>query len=276
MEHLFDVWPVVWDRISRASHLLLLTDYDGTLTPIVPHPKLAHLSGVMRALLQEISRHTRITAGVISGRSLDDLKALVEVTGILYAGNHGLELETSSLRFVHPLAKDLKPLIVELQRKLEKDLASFQGVLVENKGFTLSVHYRRVATLEARNVRQIVVDTCHQPQFQDWICLRRGKKIYDLLPSITWDKGQVVSFLIDHPASWGGHSNGLLTLYLGDDLTDEHAFIATQASGGIAVFVGRKERKSTARYYLSSPREVEALLRHLASQAVTDGQITFD
>lgn len=117
MEHLLSVWSKVAMQLSNARHVLLLTDYDGTLTPIVERPELANLSKDIRRLLQTLAYQRYITVGVISGRALVDLKDKVGISGIIYAGNHGLEIEGPGISFVNPVADELRPpcLLLELR-----------------------------------------------------------------------------------------------------------------------------------------------------------------
>ena len=102
MPHLLYVWPRVSQLLRQAGRVLLLFDYDGTLTPIVDHPDLAVLAPGTKALLAGLSRDGRFILGIISGRSLDDVRARVGVSGLVYAGNHGLEIQGPGLDFTHP------------------------------------------------------------------------------------------------------------------------------------------------------------------------------
>ena len=102
MPHLLNVWPSVSRRLAEAGRVLLLFDYDGTLTPIVPRPEDAVLSPRVKSLLAEVAAMDGYLAGIVSGRSLADLRERVAITGLVYAGNHGLEICGPDLDFVHP------------------------------------------------------------------------------------------------------------------------------------------------------------------------------
>ena len=115
MPHLLNVWPRVSQLISGASHVLLLSDYDGTLAPIAARPELAALPERTRELLTSLGGSHRITAGVVSGRSLADLKEMVAIPGLVYAGNHGMEMEAPGWQFVHSQAEELEPLLAKLR-----------------------------------------------------------------------------------------------------------------------------------------------------------------
>ena len=154
MEHLLSAWPKVIKQLRSASHILLLLDYDGTLTPIVERPELANLPEGMRQLLQALARQRRLTLGIISGRALADIKEKVGISGIIYAGNHGLEIEGPGISFVSPLAEEFKPILRLMHYVLSQALGAIKGVMVEDKGLTLSVHYRQVAEDKSEEVRE--------------------------------------------------------------------------------------------------------------------------
>jgi len=87
---------------GNRGALALLFDYDGTLVPIAPLPRLARLSRSMRLLLQRLARFPSVALGIISGRALDELKDMVCLEHVCLAGVNGLELELGGRRFVHP------------------------------------------------------------------------------------------------------------------------------------------------------------------------------
>ena len=94
-----------------------------------------------------------------------------------------------------------------------------------------------------------------------------GKKVYEVRPAVTWDKGKAIKLLMKKYGK-GGRKSGLLPMYFGDDLTDEDGFRVIESYGiGISVFVGEESQHSTARYFLKSPAEVATFLGMLLEQA---------
>jgi len=145
MQYLFSDWDKIVSRIKSASCVLLLFDYDGTLTPIVRKPELAILSEESRQLLENLSHKRRFIVGVVSGRGLNDIQSKVGVNGIIYVGNHGFEIEGPGLNYVHPINNDeTKSIMGTLSQTLNNFLGTVKGVMVENKGLTVSIHYRLV------------------------------------------------------------------------------------------------------------------------------------
>ena len=136
MQHLFRLWESFSSDIRAASHILLLSDYDGTLTPIVSRPEEAILPPEVRGKLCALAKTPTFRVGIISGRSLSEVKALVGIEGIYYAGNHGLEIEGPSLKFINPAAKAAQTEIKGLARQFSAKLGATEGVIVEDKKIT--------------------------------------------------------------------------------------------------------------------------------------------
>lgn len=267
MEHLLSVWHEVSRQVTDATHILLVSDYDGTLAPIAPRPELVNLLPETRQLLESLVCHPRFTVSIISGRKLDDLKDRVRMQGIVYAGNHGLEIEGPGISYINPLSKELMPVLGTIVQVLRKALGEIQGAWVEDKGLSLSVHYRQVDSSRIAEVKEIVQRVAGGAQAAGLLKIHSGKKIYEIRPAVDWDKGKAVKFLISK-CGVRGERHGLLPVFLGDDITDEDGFKAIERVGnGLSVFVGEPTHSSIARYFLRSPAEVAIFLSRLLEQA---------
>jgi len=262
MQYLFDVWNKVAQRLKSANHVLLLSDFDGTLTPIVDRPESTVLSEEATRLLRTVAKNRRYTVGVVSGRALVDLKGKVNVEGIIYAGNHGLEIEGFGSDFLDPVAEEMRPFLQLLSQALLATLRGIKGVFVENKGLTLSVHYRSVDDAEETRVKDAFARVTDSLHVTGRIRVTEGKKVYEIRPPVDWDKGKAIAWLIARCRETRG-KGGALPVYLGDDLTDEDGFKVIEKSNGISVFVGEQSFPSVARYFLKSPQEVIELLKML-------------
>ncbi len=202
---------------------------------------------------------------MVSGRSLRDIKKKVGIRGITYAGNHGIEIEGPCLRFVYPPARTLEPVVRRLYSALSRALAGIEGVLVEDKGITLSVHYRLVAEDRVAEVKRICEETVGRLRSEGKIRTTEGKKVYEIRPGVVWDKEDAIVLLLSCWTSSAEAAAGV-TFFLGDDLTDEGGFRVMNARGGVSVFVGEPDRDTAARFLLSSPEEVLDFLRRLARE----------
>jgi trehalose 6-phosphate phosphatase len=270
VENLLSAWPEVVEQVRQAKKILFLSDFDGTLSPIVEKPELAVMSDETRLLLQTLTHEHRFTIGIISGRALNDLKEKVDLDGIIYAGNHGFEIEGPGISFVNPLVDEIRPLFRILRRILVLTFSSIKGVFIEDKGITLSVHYRQVEDYQAADVEHLVKKVLDSPMSRGLFNITKGKKVFDFRPAINWDKGKAIKLIMKRYGKGGRHS-GLLVIYLGDDRTDEDGFQVIEKYGnGLSVFVGETPTNTSARYQLSSTDEVRYFLMKLLDYAQKD------
>ncbi len=260
MQHLFARWDILKERL-KGGNVFVFLDYDGTLSPIVQTPGEARLPGKTRKLLADLSGTRGCRVAVVSGRALDDLKKKVGlVEGIIYVGNHGLELEGPKIKFREFLSKQYKQVLREIRGALERGLSAFKGVFIEDKGLSLSVHYRRSDKDLIPRVKTVFHETVISYLIADKIRIKQGKMVLEVRPPVEWDKGKAVLWLLARQQFTSGDTR-VYPLYVGDDVTDEDAFNALK-NRGLTVFVGRRF-SSEARYYLRDTKEVSELLKRI-------------
>ncbi len=244
-------------EIAAARHdaLAVFLDYDGTLTPIVSRPEQAVLSDSMRAVLRALA--TKLPVAVLSGRDLDDVRRRVDIDGIIYAGSHGFDIAgPRGLR--RQMATAFLPNLDLAEKELHDVLHGIPGARVERKHFSVAAHYRNVRENDVPKVERAVgkVAARHRE-------LRRidGKKVYELLPGVDWDKGKAVLWLVQ---TLGFKGENVRPIYIGDDSTDEDAFRALGQEGA-GILVSEQSQPTTANYSLKDPAEVEHFLRALTT-----------
>jgi len=259
MEYLFNDWNSIWKQLKAAKHKVILFDYDGTLTPIVDRPEIALLPDGIGVMLDKLTHRPGVTVGIISGRAISDIREMIGVGNIVFAGNHGLEIEGPGIRFIHPLTDEIKSAMHIIGLILTKATARIRGVIVEDKGLTLSVHYRLVDAEQLQQVEAIFDNTVNIGRKGGKIKTSSGKKVHEVRPAVPWNKGKAVQMILEKfvPKNVRG---SYLSMYVGDDLTDEDAFQAINSAGGISIFVGDNRQKSAAAYYLNDTSEVSSLL----------------
>jgi len=262
VQHLFQSWQTFSAAVKAAPHLLLLSDYDGTLTPIVSRPEEAILAPEVREKLCALAQKPTSSVGIISGRSLSELKSMVAIEGIYYAGNHGLEIEGPGLKFVSQPAELARATIKDLVRQLSAALDSIAGVIVEDKGLSLSVHYRLVKKSEENLVAETFQQVISPSLNEGKVRVSSGKKVWEVRPPIDWHKGKAVA-AITREIKTLLKLEPILTIYLGDDTTDEDAFRVMHRPEGWSIFVGGENLSSSAEYFLNSTTEVEKFLSNL-------------
>jgi trehalose 6-phosphate phosphatase len=249
-EPLLDYLPDLAARLGAAGHVFLFVDFDGTLAPIVEDPDMAQMPAGTRRVLSTLATKENLSLGIISGRSLPDLQQRVGLKNIIYAGNHGLEISGPGLNLVNPTAAMQVEPLRELAQDLRNRLLHIPGVLVENKILTASVHFRRAPANCREAIRRTVeaaVDSTGK-----LFCVTPGLEVLEIKPRVNWNKGSAVRWIeekLDRGTS--------LTVFVGDDITDEDAFAALP--DGITVRVG-PHGKTSARYHLETQESVPELL----------------
>ncbi len=257
-----------WDSIIQAwaeKHIILFLDYDGTLTPIAQSPWQATLSRENKELVECLAKIPVFQVVIISGRTLVDVKQMVRVKGVIYIGNHGWEIEGSSMHFESLVPVQLSSTMEKIKYELMAQLSDIPGAFVEDKGMTLSVHYRMVARDKEVKVRRIFEHICMPYCRQNEIKVHAGKKVLEIKPPVAWDKGKAALWLLRKQEIL--HGKGIvLPVYIGDDSTDEDAFEALK-NKGITALVGHPGSFSAAQYCLAGPQEVTELLKHMLDGA---------
>jgi trehalose-phosphatase len=245
--------------VESPASLSVFLDFDGTLAPIADSPEKAQLDPDVRALLTQLAQRPKVLLAFVSGRALSDLRARVDVPRAVYAGNHGLEIEGRGVQFAEPVAASLRKPLASLSSALSTRLASLRGVLVEDKGLTLAVHYRLAAPASyeeiERKVRGVVANGASE------FSVKAGNKVWEVLPRTDWDKGEAVCW-IDSRLS----ESGSVPVYIGDDQTDETAF--ERLPDAITIRVGGGG-PSYARYEVPGPADVRQFLEWLDAVAAS-------
>jgi len=245
----------VHEIAQSGDRLALFLDYDGTLTPIVSHPQDAWLSESVREALRSLA--ARVPVAILSGRDLDDVRGRVHVDGIVYAGSHGFDIAGAG--GVHrELGAAYLPVLSAAEMELREALDDIPGAQLERKHFSVAAHYRNVSEDDAVRVAAAMdaVAARHRE-------LRRinGKKVYELLPDIDWNKGKAVLWLLETLELERGKA---VPIFVGDDRTDEDAFNVLKERG-VGILVSEQPQVTAASYWLKNSEEVEGFLRELTS-----------
>jgi trehalose 6-phosphate phosphatase len=253
-----------WDEIAarlRNRRPALFLDYDGTLSPIAPRPELATLPGETREILDRLAREMPVV--IVSGRGREDVAALVGLPGLTYAGSHGFDIAGP------PPAPGAPPLRLEVgdgvperigkaAERLHQELAGVPGLLIEPKGFAVSIHFRLVDENDVPRIERAVDETVATiPGLRKG----HGKKLFEIRPDLDWDKGQALLWLL---GALGLDRPDVLPFYIGDDLTDEDAFRALSGRG-VGILVAEAPRETAAEYQLHDPEEVRRFLEKLTA-----------
>lgn len=246
------------EAIFQNKPIAIFLDYDGTLTPIVSRPELAIMSDDMRAVVRDLSEKHIVS--IVSGRPRDELEKLVAIKGIHYAGSHGLDISGPEVTMMHPEAQEVIPLIGRLVTRAENDLEDIEGILFEEKKFSFAIHYRLMD--EDRHLSRVKTYVQDIVRVNTGMQLMHGKKVFEILPDINWNKGNAVNWIMQAmKKSW----NNTSVLYIGDDTTDEDAFRVVRTRG-TGILVSDTSVPSAAEFRLSCPDEVYDFLSKIAER----------
>ncbi len=242
--------------LKDASKLAILLDYDGTLTPIVSDYRRARLADAVRSTLGRLAEQH--TLAVISGRDLEDVRRLVSLDSIFYSGSHGFELAgPDGYAHTHELAAAYLPDLDNAEATLGEALANIPGHAIERKRFSIAVHYRQV---DDAHVAELEAAVHKHLDANRRLRLGLGKKVFELKPALTWDKGRAVELLL---ATLGFNANGSLAVFIGDDVTDEAVFRVLRRPN-FSVVIDDSDRVTAADYALADTDEVGRFLAWLA------------
>jgi trehalose 6-phosphate phosphatase len=232
-----------------AANVVAAFDYDGTLAPIAPDPQSAPMRAQTRRLLTAVA--ARYPCVVISGRRRADLAACLDGVPVRHlSGNHGAE----------PWRKNAgdRARVRKWRSQLERRLSSFPGVVLEDKNYSLTIHYRHAR--RKRDARAAIDEAVRVLRGARSI---PGKETVNLLPRNGVNKGDALE-----------RARTLLrcdlAIYIGDDDTDEDAFVRTRAGRLLGIRIGQR-RRSKAAYYLNSQNEIDAFLQRLVELRPTQG-----
>lgn len=237
-----DPLPPPPDLLDGAA---LFLDFDGTLVELAETPGAIRVPKSLGPLLGRLCTRLDGRLAIVSGRSLGDLRRHLPLAGIAFSGSHGLELQWADgthLPLSVPLGLD------EVREKVAAFAAGAKGLLVEEKPAGIALHYR-LAPEHGDRAEAFVAALAKERGFS----IQRGAMVIELRPEGA-TKGDAVRAFMTEPDFAGARP-----VFVGDDLTDEHAFAAAAALDGAGVLVGA-ERETAASYRLDSVGAVAAWL----------------
>jgi trehalose 6-phosphate phosphatase len=224
------------------QRVLLAFDFDGTLAPIVRDPQAATLRARTAKLLADLAK--RYPCVVISGRSRSEVMAKVAAIPLrAVCGNHGMEPS--------PNLRTWRRQTARWYAHLAAALPPIAGLVIENKGVSLAIHYRQARAHAA--VRRLVLAVAGDLR---GIRIVEGKRVVNVLPAGAPDKGTALIALRKRLRCQSA-------IYVGDDDNDEDVFALAKQEPLLGIRVGRS-RRSQAKYFVPTQSAVDRLLGVLA------------
>ena len=248
---------------SVLRRIFLFSDFDGTLSSIRKDPQKVVLSQRARKVLESLSK--KIPIAIISGRSLAFLKKTIAIPAMILAGNHGLEINMGRNKFRHPQAVACKKEITRFAWGLKKLFLGTEGILIEEKGLTLTFHYRLVQPRKREEVCKAFYDYFKTVSKEDTLKVTTGKMSLEIRPNIDWGKKDAILWILEMDKKRFPERE-VIPIYIGDDETDRSA-LAMIKKMGIAIFVGKAATLPIkATFYVPSQSKCIELLRQITRE----------
>jgi trehalose 6-phosphate phosphatase len=230
---------------AAAGGAALFLDFDGTLVDIAEHPDAVMVDPGLPEVLTGLRERLGGALAIVTGRPISDIDRYLPGLGVDVCGLHGLERRVAGIVSVPDGLRDLGPEVEALRQAL----AGHSGILIENKGISVAVHWRMAPEAEAE-ARAAIDDLARRlgPTYR----VQEGKAVRELVPAAA-GKGEAIRALMRMPPY-----SGRRPIFIGDDVTDEHGFEAVRDLGGATVKVGGGETGAERR--VPSPAELRTVL----------------
>jgi trehalose-phosphatase len=235
-----------------------MLDVDGTLAPIVLHPSFARVPDETRRVVASLAGRPDVFVVLVSGRAAADAWRVVGVEKAWTIGNHGAEVmrPTGEIEVDAAVARYAQPM-AETASALAPLLAPFDGVTLENKRWTLGVHYRAADDGIVPRLRADVgrVAALHG------LRVTQGKKVFEVRPPTPVDKGTAIQRVA---GALGALNDDASMLFAGDDATDEDAFLLlrSQYPRAVTIHIGDQE-ETAAEFRLAAPEQLYTRLQRI-------------
>jgi trehalose-phosphatase len=249
-----------------GTPLVVMLDVDGTLAPIAPRPEDAAVPPRTREAVASVAALPDAHVALVSGRAAADALRMVDVPGLWAIGNHGAEViaPDGGLR-VDAHVAPYEHAVADAVRALSAELGAVPGVLVEDKRWSLSVHYRLAGEADVPAVRAAVEAAAARTGLRVGL----GKQVIELRAPVQVHKGTAVLALA---RELGAELPSASVLFAGDDVTDEDAFVKLRAEAPHAVTVRVSDAagatETAAEFVVPDPDAVRALLESVAAARI--------
>jgi trehalose 6-phosphate phosphatase len=246
-----DAVPVPSSLVPHLSETAVLLDIDGTLLDLMPTPREVWVPPDLVKTLNRLHQRTGGALALVSGRSLNDIDLIFAPDQFPAVGGHGAEMRIEGDS--EAVAAHAPPLDRELKRRLAAIAKLSPGILLEDKGYSLALHYRLAPHAEKAIYAAVSLIRADLPDAP--IEVLPGKQVCEIKHS-GFTKASGVRELMTHPPF-----RGKKPFFIGDDVTDESVFAIMPDLKGIAFSVGRRARGVAGHF--DAPSDVREFLAHL-------------
>jgi trehalose 6-phosphate phosphatase len=257
-EPLPDAVPVPRALLPHLNEMAVLLDIDGTLLDLAPTPREVWVPPGLAETLSGLLRRTSGALALVSGRSLNDIDLIFAPQQFPAVGGHGAEMRLVTDTENEAVVSYAPQMDKELKRRLAAIAKLSPGILLEDKGYSLALHYRLAPHAERAIYEAVSLIRADLPNAP--IEVLPGKAVCEI-KCAGFNKATGVLELMKHPPF-----KGRLPIFIGDDVTDEVVFGIMPDLGGFAFSVGRRAQGVAGHF--DEPRDVRAFLARLLDDAV--------
>ncbi|XP_020806419.1 uncharacterized protein LOC110182675 isoform X1 [Drosophila serrata] len=250
--------------LNTSNKVAVLLDYDGTLAPIADNPSKTKMPVELEAILRKIAKHPEVFLAVISGRGLKDVQKQVNIEGITYAGNHGLEIEypdgsRHDYELPTEIQKNYTNMVKELKEKVEKN-----GAWVEDKRVSLTYHYRDTPVELKDEQKVLAAEICKKYGFRP----NQAHEAIEAKPPVNWNKGEAALYILKQKfgENW---AQEVSVVFAGDDTTDEDAMRVLRGLGRSFRIASDAQIQTFADFRLPKQAVMTDLLKWIAGVYVS-------
>lgn len=255
--------------LTAHKRLLLCLDYDGTIAPTTANPGDAKpLEGATRAIRMLSGHPDDVVIAIVSGREASTMRRMLGISDALYfVGLHGIELlDYDDHRELLVEVKHCLPALHTVRDWLRKEAPESDGFMIEDKEFSIALHYRKAKPDLARDIcRQLDYFASHMIR---GLRVSHGDMVAEVIPSNSGGKGFAINHLLARL-----NDRSLIPVFFGSEPSDEEAFFVVRRAGGATILVG-PERDTHAEYRADGPADVVEALSTLAEALERPAQAT--
>lgn len=222
------------NNLSLDKNYCLFLDIDGTLAPFQINPEHSFIPNTTLEIIKKITK-LNIPVIAVTGRDVDTASKLLHPIEVPIAGLHGLDIYFDSGNYIRPDLSNIN--FKKLKKDIMKSCEKYPELLIEDKGYSIALHYRKNPNLENNTINIMQQINLNYPQLK----INRGKFVIELIPNQA-DKGRAIETILNHldlPA--------VLPIFIGDDLTDESGFTYINQQSGLSIKVGLGETQAKYR-----------------------------
>jgi trehalose-phosphatase len=267
-----ELFPLPADFSERLAGvpLILLLDIDGTLAPLVRTPQAAVIPAATERLLDRFAASLDVHVALVTGRAAADARTMLATRGIWIIGNHGAELQSpDGTTVVDPQAAEYGDDITSAAADISREASRFPGVIVENKRYSVTVHYRMAEPAIVPEIQSLFEEVVARRG----LLMSEGKKMFEMKPPVPVNKGTAVMELSRRLVADREGPVHPSIIFAGDDITDEDGFRVLREHESRAVTIKVTDDPSVptdAEFRVRNTEQMQEFLAWLAASRAGD------